>query len=156
MTISATGKRRFNQLICTDPATLSGFSWNQLKPRKFKQSAYFLNRPRTDRMELVALAMCFSSWLVASFSGWTSLVFLNRLQVSIPEVSSRKTTFTLSWNASSARLYERANTMSNVSWGIKPDRGLRSVVGCGVTFGMDRAFSDTQKQIVGDLLIKHI
>ena len=28
MKISATGKRRFNQLICTNLATPSGFSWN--------------------------------------------------------------------------------------------------------------------------------
>ena len=33
MKIFATGKRRFNQLLCTNLATPSGFSWNQLEPR---------------------------------------------------------------------------------------------------------------------------
>ena len=33
MKISATGKRRFNQLICTNLSTPIGFSWNQLEPR---------------------------------------------------------------------------------------------------------------------------
>ena len=32
MKIFATRKRRFNQLICTNLATPSGFSWNQLEP----------------------------------------------------------------------------------------------------------------------------
>ena len=46
MNISATGKRRFNQLICTNLATPSGFSWNQPEPRNS-------NSPRIFRTDLV-------------------------------------------------------------------------------------------------------
>ena len=48
MKISATGKRRFNQLICTNLATPSGFSWNQLEPHNS-------NSPRIFWTDLVQL-----------------------------------------------------------------------------------------------------
>ena len=41
MKISATGERRFNQLICTNLATPSGFSRNQLEPRNSNSSRIF-------------------------------------------------------------------------------------------------------------------
>ena len=41
MKISATGKRRLNQLICTNLATSSGLS-SPPRAAQFKQSAYFL------------------------------------------------------------------------------------------------------------------
>ena len=41
MKISATGKRRVNQLICTNLATPSGFSWNQLEPRNSNSPRIF-------------------------------------------------------------------------------------------------------------------
>ena len=46
MKISATGKRHFNQLICTNLATPSRFSWNQLEPRNSNSSSIFW----TDRV----------------------------------------------------------------------------------------------------------
>ena len=41
MKISGTGKRRFNQLIYTNLATPSGFSWNQLEPRNSNSPRMF-------------------------------------------------------------------------------------------------------------------
>ena len=51
--ISAIGKRRFNQLICTNLATQSGFSWNQLEPRNS-------NSPRIFWTDLVSR---WSTWM---------------------------------------------------------------------------------------------
>ena len=64
MKISATEKQRFNRLICTNLATPSGFSWNQLEPRNS-------NRPRvfwTDLVSQLSAVYSFQQILILQLS----------------------------------------------------------------------------------------
>ena len=61
MKISATGKRRFNPLICTNQATQSRLSWNQLEPHNS-------NSPRIFWTNLVQQFCPTPDWI---FSRWS-------------------------------------------------------------------------------------